>query len=550
MTQRPIIGVTCLLIIGTGAGLQVGGSGVLPLVLGFAAATAAAISFFWAGRSASRDAAAVAVCVCCAGFLAGALSQRTRWGEHRWLGNHASEWVYVRGVVDRATDVPSLNPRATRPVIPLRQVAIEYAEGVRSLTQTRAGVTWYGGSRRPHEIPQVGETWAFRTRLPRLRMRAGNPCLPVNSRPNDAVRLAPPAFWDWRPIADQARHAAVRRLSLGIESWPAAPALIQAMLLGLRSAVPREMNAIFRNSGTIHVFAISGLGIGLVAAVIATALSLLAVPRPRWGLALIPLLTGYALLTGASPSAMRACLMAAFYFGAPLVHRKPDACAALAAAAILQIAWDPRALFNVSFLLSYTVMAGLVLLCPPLSRLFRRALGVESATTQVALLRLSQRLTSSRQRLTRQAWAVRLAVWRRTALGYLADTLAMGFAAWLASVPLTAYYFGRFIPGGLLANLVVVPAAFLIVIAGALAIVTSGFLPAAAVIFNHAAAACATVMLAASRLTTRIPGASITVPAPPVAVVVAWYAGMLLVAGLLRRRRSGEAPFISRPVSN
>jgi ComEC/Rec2-related protein len=538
VTRQPIIGITCLLIIGTGAGLKAGGSNTLPLVLAFAIA-ALAFAAFALRRSGLCGGIAVATAVCCAGFLSGFLSEQTRLSEHAWLVAHATEPVQVRGVVDSDAFTPYRPPGATRPVIPLHRVMIEHAGGFRLITQTPIQVTCYGNDL----LPKVGETWSFRTRLPKFRTRARNPHLAINTRPNDAVLLAPPAFWNWRPLADQARASAVRRLSLGIESWPTVPDLIHAMLLGLRSVIPPEMNAIFRNSGTMHVFAISGQGIGLVAVVIAVGLSFLAIPRTRWGLTLIPLLFAYTLMTGASPSAMRACLMAVFYFGAPLVRRKPNLCAALAAAAIIQIVWDPQELLNIGFQLSYTVMAGLVLLCPPLSRIFRKLLRVESAATQAALLRLSERLTVKHQRFARQAWAVRLAMGRHMMLGFFADILAMGVAAWIASVPLIALYFGRFIPGGLLANLVVVPAAGLIVIAGTLAIVTSFFLPAAAGIFNCAAALCTAVMVEASRLTTLIPGASVAVPPPSLTVIVVWYAAMLVAAWMLRNRRPVEYPY-------
>ncbi|MBM4164758.1 MAG: ComEC/Rec2 family competence protein [Lentisphaerae bacterium] len=539
--RQPIIGIACLLIIGTGAGLRAGASLALPLAIACAVA-ALAVAAYGAWRSGLRGGIAVAATVCCAGFLSGFLSEWTRRDERAWLAAHATEPVQVRGVVDSDAFTPYRPPGATRRVISLRRVVIEHAGGVRPLTQTPVRVTCYGRDL----LPKVGETWSFPTPLSKLRTRPKPTHLPVNTRPGDAVLLEPPAFWDWRPLADRARASAVRRLSLGIESWPTVPTLIHAMLLGLRSDIPPEMNTIFRNSGTMHVFAISGQGIGLVAAVLAAGLSFLAFPRTRWGLTLIPLLFGYTLLTGASSSAMRACLMAAFYFGAPLVRRKPDLSAALAAAAIIQIAWDPRDLLSIGFLLSYTVMAGLVLLCPPLSRLFRALLRVESAATQAALLRLSERLTQQRQRFARQAWAVRLALWRHATLGFFADLLAMGVAAWVASAPLIAYFFERFIPGGLLANLVVVPAAGLIVVAGALAILTSFLFPSIAGIFNCAAAFCTAVMVEASRLTTLIPGASVIVPPPSLALIVVWYAAMLAAAWMLHtagQAEKAEHPF-------
>lgn len=532
--RHPLIGVAAFFIAGTGAGLWTIGVGWI-----FAATaiggSVTALGIYWCSRSQQSSRAATAIIVFCAGLLAGAASQQTCHDERAWLAVHEGERVVVRGVVDRNPKRGQSEKQSRPPNVPLRRIVIQHAGGAYPLVQTPAWIKWYGGQ----QPPQIGETWTFKTRLPRLSTRTHNPFLPVNSRPTDAVLLAPPEFWDWRPLADQARKSAARRLTLGIESWPIAPVLIRAMLLGTRSAIPREVNNIFRDSGTIHVFAISGLGIGLVAAVLATGLALLAVPRQRWGIVLIPLLTAYTLLTGASPSAMRACLMAAFYFGAPLLGRKPDGPSILASAAILQIAWQPRNLFNASFILSYTAMAGLTLLFPPFSRLCKRALGVDSAAKQAALLRLSHRLMPQTLSM-RHLWALRTALWSYQLRIALADMFAMSLAAWSASIPLTAYYFGRFTPGGLLANLVVVPTAFLLTITAAVSILVSFVSTFAAAAFNTTAAACASLMVAASRLTVAIPGATFCVPAPPLALIVTWYLAMFVVAWRLHAVGGGS----------
>ena len=527
--RHPLIGIAALFIVGIGAGLKTIDFGWSFAAIAIGCGVAATV-IYWRSQSPRWKWATTATTVFCAGLLAGAVSQQTCRDEHAWLTAHAGERVVVRGVVDRNPKRGHTKKSSRPPNIPLRRIVIEHAGDAYALDQTPTWVRWYG-SQQP---PQIGEAWTFNTRLPRLYTRARTPFLPVNSRPDDAVLLAPPVFWDWRPLADQARKSAAHRLMLGIKSWPIAPVLIRAMLLGTRNEIPREVNNLFRDSGTIHVFAISGLGIGLVAAVLATGLALLAVPRQRWGIVLIPLLTAYTLLTGASPSAMRACLMAAFYFGAPLLERKPDGPSALAAAAILQLAWQPRHLFSASFLLSYTAMAGLILLFPPFSRLCKRALGVESAARQAALLRLSQRLMPQQTLSARHGWALRTAVWSYQIRIWLANMLAMSLAAWSASIPLTAYYFGRFTPGGLLANLVVVPTAFLVTVTAAISILVSFVSTFAAEAFNNTAATCASLMMAASRLTVSIPGATFRVPAPPLTLVVAWYLAMFVVAWRLQ----------------
>jgi len=534
--RRPLVGVAILFLAGTAAGLKLGGTGWHVAGLALAATVAAACA--WRAPRASAALFAAAIAICGTGFFAGAVSAVRLRDEHAWIGSHARQTVVVRGIIDRASGMRPPGRRTRRPVVPLRQAVIDSDGGSCALTQTPVWVRWYGDE----PPPAVGETWGFRTRLPGLDSGSHTPYLPLNSRAGDGVRLAPPRFRDWRPAADRARSSAARRLALGIETWSVVPTLIQAMLLGTRSEIPWQINAVFRDSGTIHVFAISGLGIGLVAAVMAAALSFLGLPRNHWGIPLIPLLTAYTLLTGASPSAMRACLMAAIYFGAPLLGRKPDGPSALATAALLQIAWRPGDLFNLSFVLSYAAMAGIILLFPPCSRLCRKALGESPAARTAALYRLAQRLTTQRARLPRQVWAVRMAVWRHQVRRALADTLAMSLAAWLASVPLTAFYFGRFTPGGLLANLVVVPAAFLITITGALSILSSAVSTFAAEVFNHAAACGTAVMVAASRLTAGLPGATLRVPPPPAVLIAVWYAALLAAAWRLQAREADAEP--------
>ena len=84
------------------------------------------------------------------------------------------------------------------------------------------------------------------------------------------------------------------------------PGLNQAMMLGCRNEIPRDMRRVFSNSGTIHVFAISGLNIALVAALLIALVSALGVPRPHWVLVVAPLLVFYTFASGAQPSAVRA----------------------------------------------------------------------------------------------------------------------------------------------------------------------------------------------------------------------------------------------------
>ncbi|MFO1524184.1 MAG: ComEC/Rec2 family competence protein [Kiritimatiellia bacterium] len=87
-------------------------------------------------------------------------------------------------------------------------------------------------------------------------------------------------------------------------------------------------------TGTLHLFSISGLHVAMVAAILVFGLKRAGVRRDRWILWQFPALLVFVLATGAKASAIRALIMAALYWGAPLVRRRPDGAAALAASLI------------------------------------------------------------------------------------------------------------------------------------------------------------------------------------------------------------------------
>ena len=97
-------------------------------------------------------------------------------------------------------------------------------------------------------------------------------------------------------------------------------ALGAGILLGVRSAIAPEINDAFATAGLTHVVAISGWNIAIVAALVSAAVQPLARrPGGRWTTAAVATATvaGYVVLAGASPSVVRAALMA----GAMLVAR-------------------------------------------------------------------------------------------------------------------------------------------------------------------------------------------------------------------------------------
>lgn len=140
-------------------------------------------------------------------------------------------------------------------------------------------------------------------------------------------------------------------------------ALGAGILLGVRASIAPEINDAFATAGLTHVVAISGWNIAIVAALVAAMVRPLERhPGGRWTTACIAAATvgGYVVLTGASPSVVRAALMAAAMLVARLGGSRAHAASALGLAALVMLLVAPSVLWDVAFQLSLLATAGLI----------------------------------------------------------------------------------------------------------------------------------------------------------------------------------------------
>src|SRR6202142_449688 len=136
------------------------------------------------------------------------------------------------------------------------------------------------------------------------------------------------------------------------------------MVLGKRSEIPTETYADFQRTGVFHVFAINGLHVGLVTAIVLIVLRLLRIPRRWCAVAAVPLLILYVFATGAHPGAVRALVMACVWLIGGMLVRPADSRNTLGAAALVILLFDPTQLFDGGFLLSFAVVLAIVTLTP------------------------------------------------------------------------------------------------------------------------------------------------------------------------------------------
>jgi len=281
------------------------------------------------------------------------------------------------------------------------------------------------------------------------------------------------------------RRQSSQYLKTGIEKYPAVSAILRAILLGDDTDMRKEWKTIFFETGTLHIFAISGLHIAMIASIITVFLGALGIPRTRWILFVGPIIIIYTLATGARASAIRACIMTIMFLLAPLVKRQFDILSAVACASIFITTIDPSQLRNAGFLMSFICVLGLIAFCPRFEHSMRWA------TTPDPL----QLETEGRGREM-----------MRKIAKYFLSLASAATAGWLASAPLIAYFFGVVTPVTLIGNLIAVPLAFLVVLAGCLSIILGSCCIWFADIFNHANVIIVSTLMWWLDMLRRIPG--------------------------------------------
>lgn len=294
--------------------------------------------------------------------------------------------------------------------------------------------------------------------------------------------------------------------------------LLWAMSLGWRTALTGEVSQPFMRSGTMHIFAISGLHVALIAGILVALLRVSQVSRGWCGVVVIPLLWFYAAATGWQSSAVRASVMMTVVILGWSLRRPWDLLNSLAAAALIILLVQPGQLFLASFQLSFAVVVSLALFAPLFERVTRG--WVDPDPLQPAEVR---------SRGQQAALSVGY---------YLAGNFSVALAAWVGSLPLIAYYFHLLTPSSLLANLLVVPLAGLALMACLGSVLTGWAVPGIAVLFNHAAWLFMSLMVWLSESIAGLPGAWFRVPAPTGLDFACYYAVVIAVlSGALRRSR-------------
>ncbi len=277
-------------------------------------------------------------------------------------------------------------------------------------------------------------------------------------------------------------------LGVGVESKrPELVGVLRAMLLGQQHELGEEQTNLFRQTGTMHVFSISGLHIAVIAAAFHALLSLFRLPRCVRVVVELAALWLYVDVTGRAPSAVRAFVMVACVETSLVLRLPRNPLSALVASTLFVVLVAPLQCFSASFQMSYGIVAALLLLGLPLADCWQ---------ANGALF----------QDLPKISWAwhqhLRDAAWRA-----LLGSLALGLASSLVGAITGVLFFNLFTPGALLANLWLIPASTAVILFGLASLLSglAGF-TAGSALANHAAVLVLWVVDRGVHLNVQLPG--------------------------------------------
>ena len=214
-------------------------------------------------------------------------------------------------------------------------------------------------------------------------------------------------------------------------------AIIQALLLGQRQDISKEIYEEYAAAGAIHILAVSGLHVGIILFI----LNWLFKPFNYFKnglifktILLIILMWGFTILAGLSPSVVRAVTMFSFIAIGMQMRRKTSVLNSLFISLFILLLVNPYFIFQVGFQLSYLAVFAIVTIQPKLFKLWQ-----------------------PKFKITKYFWGL----------------LSVSIAAQIGVLPLSLFYFHQFPGLFFLSNLVVLPVLGIILGLGILVIILS-----------------------------------------------------------------------------
>ncbi len=218
-------------------------------------------------------------------------------------------------------------------------------------------------------------------------------------------------------------------------------AILTALLLGIKDYLDNDIQTAYASAGAMHVLAVSGLHVGIVILIISLMFGKWKESKTGkivYTLGTVTIIWIYALVTGFSPSVMRAATMFTVILLSSGFSKRANIYNSLGIAALALIIYNPYIIYAVGFQLSFAAVLGIVILHPKIYRLLE---------------------------------------FQSTIVDYLWSITCVSIAAQVATFPLSMLYFHQFPTYFLISNLIVIPSAALMLGSGILMLLLGSLIP-------------------------------------------------------------------------
>lgn len=272
--------------------------------------------------------------------------------------------------------------------------------------------------------------------------------------------------------------------------------LINGIVFGSRGEIAPRIKEVFNESGVVHILTVSGLHVGLVAAVVLVAMNMFGLQRFSFPLLTVVLLL-YTYITGMGPAVVRAALMVWVQLLGQSIGRERDWPTTLALSGLVILAFSPLSLFEPGFQLSFTATWGILHIGPAIDKRLEM-IGIKKQ-------------------------------WVR-------GVISIPMAAQAGILPLIAYHYNIMSFISVPANILAVPLVGLILPLGFLAALAGTVYLKIALIVNFATSALLDLMILIVGVIHSIPGGVIYVVQPNLAIITLWYVSLAFIGSLAKEQ--------------
>ena len=332
--------------------------------------------------------------------------------------------------------------------------------------------------------------------------------------------------------------------TLNTQFSEAEAALLKAMLLGQKNQLSEETKESYIATGLSHLMAVSGLHVGFVAwaaFMIFWPLAFHGLIKyyPEWAqsgaarkiaafLCFFPVLF-YLLLVGPKITAIRAGFLVIVFLFAVLANRERNVINALIIAAFLILIWNPEAVLDVSFQLSFAAMVGILFVVHQLAR--PPGDSIDRMGEQPWFRRWLWNLPSEEGK--------ELSPFRKyshSLAKYFAASALISLAVYLTTLPFLIFHFNRVSLIGILLNLIMVPLASVLIPLALFAVSLGSILPALAWVLSFPLNLLLKGFLVIPQFFAGFSFASVYVPTPPRIWIILYFLVLIGWAWMLVRK--------------